>query len=53
MKGKRHQTHHHSFVGFAGVPRQGQGVVCVVPVVYVSNLQLGFEYGGFECHDES
>ena len=47
---QRHQPHHHAFVGFAGVARQGEVVVGVVAVVDVGNRQVGFEDGGFQGH---
>ncbi|MOA67521.1 hypothetical protein D3C78_1947510 [compost metagenome] len=47
---QRHQAGHHTFVGLAGVAGQGQGMVGVVAVVDVGNLQIGLEDGGFEGH---
>jgi hypothetical protein len=47
---QRHQPHHHAFVGFARMARQGQGMVGVVAVIDVRNREVGLEDGGFEGH---
>jgi hypothetical protein len=50
IEGQGHQTHHHAFVGLAGMARQGQRMVGVVAVVYVGDGEVRLEDGGFEGH---
>src|SRR5690606_12277637 len=44
------QPHHHTFVGFGRMPREGERVTVVIMPVGVGDLQVGFENRGFQGH---
>ena len=47
---KGQQPHHHAFVGFGRMARQGECMVLIVVTVYVGDLYCRFENGRVRGH---